>query len=305
MGIESESPVDRQFKDKVGYKIAYGLGRLGGKEKAKEIATEWGRRDLINRITGLRVDFGRWLEERRPKPKPRTMEYLTRDRVGRREFFRWLAGLGVTGGIIYGGHLVSQWILFNRLFNPEYMQDKYRVSGERLKGASSKEEIFKLYLLDGPEGAKILCKDIALASRGINKDTYKRVVFENFKSWGPSELRNQVQYFARLILHLRSAEGRSLIKKGIEKHGGSQKQLLSQRLAKLENWVEERGRTDSTLSLEEDLKIFFTDKLGYKDDEWRLLNDLVVSWDDKKFSVELKDRINRFNREKGVRFEIP
>lgn len=285
MGVESGSPLERARETR-GYKI-------------------WGNRDPINRLTSLRIDLARWMEKPLVPPS-RTVEHVTADRVTRKEVLKWAAGALLVGG---AGFLVwldrkskKRFLTLERLLNPEYKADFKGDIGERRGWPAVEKEIFQLYILDEPEGAKVLCKDIAILSRSVNRDTYEDVVFEDYKTWGRSELYELVKHYARLMGHLKTVSGREQIKKGIDEHGGAYKDHYYGNLAKLEGWIEEEG-LKADLSPDQ-LEEFFTDELKYSKEAWGILQDLESAWHKKDFRGDLKERINQFNEKNKVEFKI-
>lgn len=219
--------------------------------------------------------------------KPGTKEFTTERRYSRLRALYLVYSLGTRflipyGAWRWGGRKIGLSGLLDIVFNPEQVAIDQTVA---------EREVMKLSLLGGREGLDYLCGDIAIASLGINKDTYQTVDFNNPSTWGHSELRYQLQGLESFSRRARTSSGRDALRNKIAEMAHGNQTYIDARSAGLdrfETYIRERGLPpDIDVAT---LKAYFL-SIGYTERDWQILVDLERMWTTQKAVPGLKERI--------------
>ena len=255
----------------------------------------------------------RWLD-RTFGPKPGEPGYVEKTPISRRRFVKSLA---VVGGVAAGYALsrVAPWLNPMRpALRALEHQYKRELRNEGLE--VEKQEVALLYLFNGADlsaevdGVKLLATDVAMAAQGMNERTFQPVNFLDTSTWDHSKLTVLFKALDKFLKDvLTPEEGRGELKKLIIKYAGSYQEHYEAQLDKFETYLDKNGLPNKNLE-EEDLRGFFTTSpeqkgLGYSQEQTDLVFDLRNAYQNKSFTLELRERINSINEEIGSGYRIP
>lgn len=264
------------------------------------------RRNIASRYGDLGWYAATWAEKR-AKAEPGTKEKVLERAYTRFRWYRFIGdltkfGLPV-GFFMLGGVRTDMGKATEVFLEPERITLNNTLNGR---------EVSRLSLLDGEQGLGHFCNDIANASKGIDKKTYDKVDFNNPGdtskpgAWGDgySELRYQVEGFSNFWEAIRTSGGRERLKQDITIHANGNQGYIDTRsssLGKLKTHLEEKGLSSETLS-DVNIKEYFT-SVGYTEENWQILTDVIKVWKTKQAVPGLQERINSCTKLQKVSIE--
>ena len=227
-----------------------------------------------------------------------------------RKIFTRIAGIAiVVGGSILGWEAAHKGHLGNRILSPD---TNFWIENHD----EDNKEVELIYLLEGGDGAKYFCNDLANALNTYNKDTWNKINPYNRRTWGHSEATVFLYAFNQLMNDITSENalpskqgGRILNEVGfqrinilVDKYGGNYKDDRKETLLRYKNFISQ-NKLEKSLP-EATLKMYFNmplekGGLGYSNFETGIIFDTWNAYRgqwETAFSPDLVKKVNDYNK---------